>query len=196
MEARNQEPRRIEVILRWLDIYAAHYGYNLVEEDVRAWKMALAGIHPDDLETAFLKTMKELKDRDGVTVRPRAGDVLARVVKGRRPGDRKQHIIPRSPDECFEQVYPAVLGSQFLCGCREHAPYLWCQHDGCNALGTLNDEGKRLQWCHNHARLHDPDLKAAEKAKGDLRSMIQRLADDKSMSTGGKDGEVEEVHIP
>jgi hypothetical protein len=159
--------------------------------------MALAGIHPDDLEAAFLKTMKELKDRDGVTMRPRAGDVLARVVKGNHGGkSRIMYIIPKRPGDCYQRECPDILGAVYKCGCREHAPQLWCHHDGCDQLGVRNDDGVRLQWCHEHARFHDPELKQAESAKGTLRTMIEKLAHDKSMPTGGKDGEIEEVRIP
>ena len=194
--------RRNEIIEQWLEMYAAHYGYELKQEDAEAWKYALAGVHPDDLGPAFLATMKELADRDGKSVRPRAADVLGRVIP-RSHGDAEVNcIIPTRKGDCYARQSPADLGLHgdvfYKCGCRDCAPQLYCQHgEGCVRIAMRNlSTGERLSWCIEHARLHDEEERQLAQAKGSFRSAIQQLADSKSMTQENKNDESEEIHIP
>jgi hypothetical protein len=182
-------------------MYAAHYGYELKREDAEAWRCALAGVHPDDLGPAFKATMQELTDRDGKSARPRAADVLGRVIP-RSHGDAEiDYIVPTRKGDCYARQSPEVLGLRgealWKCGCRDCTPHLYCQHgEGCVKLAMRNPStGERLSWCIEHARLHDDGEKQLAQAKGSFRSAIQQLADSKSMAQENKD-EPEEIHIP
>lgn len=193
------EQRRLAVVARWVEIYAAHYGYELTAADVAGWQIALAGVHPDDLDKAFLRTMRELRNFEGMAVRPKSGDVLSRVEVDPARSRKVGYLMPTRTGDCYRRECPEMLGphgdQERECGCRECAPQLYCRKKDCRkprmrhlVTGTL------LNGCIDHAAELDEPVKQAIAGKSEFRQKIEELAKAKSMP-GGDDGS-EEVHIP
>lgn len=187
------------MIHEWLEIYAAHYGYDLLPADISAWQHGLSGVHPDDLKRAFIKTMKEVRNLDGFAVRPKVGDVLSRVQVDPTRDRRETYLIPTRSGDCYARDCPSVLGTQrdtiLLCGCIDCAPQFYCVEPGCKKPRMRHGTTRELlRGCVDHAAKHDEAVKQAVVGKSEFRQKIDELAKAKSMD-GGEDG-VEEVRIP
>jgi hypothetical protein len=191
--------RRNEAIHEWLEIYAAHYGYDLLPADVSAWQHGLAGVHPDDLKRAFIRTMKEVRNLDGFAVRPKVGDVLSRVQVDPRRDRKVGYLMPTRSGDCYKRECPEMLGphgnQERACGCIDCAPHLYCRKKDCRKSRMRHlVTGNLLNGCIDHAAELDEPVKEAAAGKSMFRQEIEKLAKSKSMP-GGDDG-VEEVHIP
>lgn len=194
------ERRRLVVIAEWLEIYAAHYGYELATADVSAWQHGLEGAHPDDLKNAFIRTMREVKNLDGFAVRPKVGDVLSRVEIDPARDRKVVYLMPTRSGDCYKRDCPSVLGphgdQERECGCIDCAPQLYCRKKDCRKPRMRRlVTGKLLNGCIDHAAELDEPVKEALAGKSEFRKKIEELAKAKSMPGGGEDG-VEEVRVP
>jgi len=174
------ESKRREIIKRWMAVYAAHYGREFDENDAFAYRAVLQEVHPDELEAAFLKAMREHKDHDGHAALPKGADVLTYVVPRDHSADGIRHYVIAGDGYCY-RGRPSLDANQ-RCGCRNCAPHLYCQHAECFKLRMLDfrsASGRRFKWCVDHMREHE-DSRLVE-PKSQFKSQLQKLAESKTM---------------
>lgn len=129
-----------KMIAKWLDIYAAHFNFEVKPEDLEAYMKGLSEYHSEQLDLAFLRAMR------GCTFKPKVSEVIAQIepMAGVDPDTGKkllQYATPTDPDRC----YGDNVINGYLCGCPKHAPWAWDQDDnGAWRIRIAKERGCRI----------------------------------------------------
>lgn len=113
-----------KLVIKWVSIYAAHFGFEATKDDIEAYLRGLQGCHADQVDAACLRAMR------ACTFKPKVSEIIAHIepMSGVDPETGKkllQYATPSDPDRCYGNR--TING--YLCGCPKHAPWAWDQDD-------------------------------------------------------------------